>query len=314
MEIAACFDHNFVMPTGVMIYSVCANNRDAEINFHLLVNENVTAQDRKDLMGTIAGFNNKKLLFYPIKDTIIGKVPLSKQWSTAIYYRFFLAVFLPHTIDKVLFLDSDIIVRNSLDSLWNTNIEDYSLAAVFDSALDANSETYNRLHYSSKAGYFNSGVMLINLDYWRKIDAVKTFFEYVDSHYEALDYFDQDVLNAVFYQQKLLLSPKYNFQNAFMFSTPKYDCEKYGEEVTSAMNDPVIVHFTDSKPWYKYDRDPNPYNSTFYKYQDQTQWRGKKIENRPLKLRLINFIADTLRHLKLKTSLKSVYLNIPPVD
>lgn len=315
MDIVTSFNHNFVMPAGVMIYSVCANNRDAEINFHLLVNEDVTVQDRKDLMETIAGFNNKKLFFYLVDDTIVGTLPpVSKQWNMVVYYRFFIANYLPNTINKVLYLDSDVIIRNSLETLWNTDIENYPVAAVFDQLLDADIETYKRLQYSPVAGYFNAGVILINLDYWRKTDVVKSFLEYADSHYEVLEYNDQDVLNAVFHQQKLLLSPKYNFQNKLMYSIPQYDCEKYGEEVTSAMNDPVIVHFTGSKPWDKYDRDPNPYNSTFYKYQDQTKWRGKKIERRPLKLKLINFIADTLRHLKLKPSLKSDYLNIPPVD
>ena len=53
MDIVACTDKWFVMPTGVMMYSVCANNQDTEIMFHLVVDESVTDADRNDLKKTV---------------------------------------------------------------------------------------------------------------------------------------------------------------------------------------------------------------------------------------------------------------------
>ena len=62
MHIALCLDRGYVMPTGVMMYSVCANNLDAEIDFHVVIDESVTDKDKKDIEDTIFPFEGKKIL------------------------------------------------------------------------------------------------------------------------------------------------------------------------------------------------------------------------------------------------------------
>lgn len=65
-HIVACFDYSFVMSAGVMMCSVCVNNPDVDIVFHLIVDESVTEDDRNDITETVAQFKDKRALFNDI--------------------------------------------------------------------------------------------------------------------------------------------------------------------------------------------------------------------------------------------------------
>lgn len=315
MDIVACLDKGFVMPTGVMMYSVCVNNQDTEIMFHLVVDESVTDADRNDLKRTVESFEGKKVTFYTVNSRNFQEMPaLVKGYriTQSAYYRLFLTEILPTNIEKVLYLDGDIIVRHSLLPLWNTDLTDYSLAAVIDYEEDTMS-FYERLNYPRRYSYFNSGVLLINLKYWREHDVVKVFNSYIEEHRSDIVYHDQDVLNAVFYNKKILLPIKYNTSVGFCKRQKKYD-PKYEDEVLNTRKDPVIIHYTETKPW-QYCRYPHPFESSFFKYQSQTCWKDWPIEDqRPLQLRLRHAVADTLRKLKLWPKLPQVFIDLSPVD
>jgi len=197
--------------------------------------------------------------------------------------------------------------------LWNIDLSGYALGVVCD-AEGWNIEYFNRLRYPSQSGYFNSGVLLINLEYWREHDVKSDFLNYIKEHRENIKYHDQDVLNYVFHDKKKSLPIKYNLMHSYLWKKPHYDYWLYEKEVLAARKDPVIVHFTGAfKPWDKYQRCPHPFRSTFYKYQNQTKWKGVKTDYRPLKLRLINFVADVLRSLGFKNEYRG-YIEIPPID
>lgn len=96
----------------------------------------------------------------------------------------------------------------------------------------------------------------------------------------------------------------------------QYDYKKYEREIEESRKNPVVVHFTPGKPW-QYSRLPqHPFSSTFFKYQSQTRWKGVKIDRRPFKLRVINFVADTLRKYGLKSQVlpRYEYIEIAPID
>lgn len=317
MEIVACFDRGFVMPTGVMMYSVCKNNADVMINFHLLVDKTVTEEDKNNLLQTVSEFEEKTVCFYLMdKDLYDGLPPVVENIniSNATYYRLSVAEILPKTIDKVLYLDGDLIVRQSLLPLWNTDISEFAAAAVYERQYQMSSSDYfDRLGYAPQLGYFNAGVMLINLDFWRKDGVAKQLIDYLNDYPERIKWADQDALNYVLKEDKLELPPKYNFVNAFIYAK-SFDKAQSEEAVKSAMENPVIVHFTAEKPWYKYVRDLHPYRNTFFKYQEETRWKSQRVDRRPIKLKLVNAIADIMRFLKLKPKLDPRYVDIPPID
>ena len=316
MDIVACLDKGFVMPTGVMMYSVCANNQETEIMFHLVVDESVTDTDRNDLKRTVESFQGKQVAFYTVDSRNFQEMPaLAKGFriTQSAYYRLFLTDILPINLDKVLYLDGDIIVRHSLLPLWITDLTDFALAAVTD--YDENdTDKYERLKYPRSYSYFNSGVLLINLQYWRAHDAVKVFNNYLQEHRSDIVSHDQDVLNAVFYDKKVKLPLKYNLSLGFYKKEKNYDYQKYKDMVLEARKDPIIIHYTISKPW-KYVRFPHPFESSFFKYQSQTCWKDlPKTDQRPLLLKWRHAVADTMRKLKLWPKLPQLFDDMPPVD
>ena len=316
IDIVACLDKGYVMPTGVMIYSACANNPDLDIDFHVIIDESISDNDKQDLIDTISPFEGKRCLFYNVNSHLYKNFPLThSQWLTlATYYRILLTEILPDSVTKVIYLDGDCIVRHSLLPLWTTDISNYAIGTVFN-AFEGQIERFNRLRYSPDFGYFNAGVLLINMDYWRKHQVSNSLIEYINKYPERIAVADQDVMNYVLKDSKISLHPKYNFQTDMLRRTPCFYYWKYEDKVKEAIADPVIIHFTSlEKPWYAYMRNPHPYISSFVKYQNQTKWKGVKIEKRNLKKRLRNNIGDFLRMIKVLPSLKSRYIELSPID
>lgn len=90
-------------------------------------------------------------------------------------------------------MDGDIIVRNNLNELWNTDIKDYAIGAVPDQS-EGLIVFYNRLKYPPRLGYFNSGVLLINLKYWRDNNLTEQFNKFLQTYPERVVFHDQDIL------------------------------------------------------------------------------------------------------------------------
>ena len=316
IHIVACLDKGYVMPTGVMIYSACANNPDSDIDFHMVVDESVSDNDKKDLIDTISQFEGKRGFFYSVNSHLYKIFPLTNfKWLTrATYYRILLPEILPDSVRKVIYIDGDCIIRHSLIPLWRTDISEIAIGAVFN-AFEGQIERFNRLRYSPDLGYFNAGVLLINIDYWRKHNVVNSLTDYIYRYPERIAFEDQDVMNVVLKDSKKSLPPKYNFQTDMLRCTPCFHYWKYEDEVKEAISDPVIIHFTSrEKPWYKYMRNPHPYKSSFVKYQNQTKWKGVKIEKRFLKVRSRNYIGDILRFIKILPPIRPRYIELSPID
>ena len=322
MDIVICTDKNYVMPCGVMLYSICKNNKSEDITFHIICDNSLDNKDQQSLKKTILlnPENNKKIIFYIIGNESLNDFPrldktTPKNYITkATYYRLYIAKILPNSIDKVLYLDCDIIVRHSLKELWNTDISNISVAVVPDVA-EGLIDKYNRLHYPQNKGYFNSGVLLLNLKKWRQEDKFSAFITFMNEHPDWIKLHDQDVMNRVFYDDKISLPIKYNFQEGFLWNDIFYDYWKYEDQVLAARKDPVILHFTDSKPWVE--GCEHPYRDEFFKYQKETEWAGTPLltygPTPRLKHKIMNYIKNILRHMKILSPLPTYppkYINL----
>lgn len=316
MDIVTCLDKNFVMPTGVMLYSVCANNIESDIVFHLVVDESVTEKDKIDLKETVTAFEGKSVLFYQLSSIKFKNFPALKQQNRltqATYYRLMLGEILPSSVHKVLYLDGDIVVRHSLHSLWETDLTDIALAAS-PSALCGYIVIYNRLKIPCHYGYFNAGVLLINLDYWRIHNVVNDFENFVKTRSKDILLHDQDVLNGVLFDKKIILPIRYNMIPGYLSKRPTYEYLRFEKEVLESRKDPIIIHYADCHPW-KYTRDPHPFASTFFKYQAKTRWKNSPIvDKRSLFLRLRHLITDVQNKLGIKSKKESYFVELSPLD
>lgn len=294
MDIVACTDHNFVMPTGIMMYSVCVNNIDSIITFHVIIGDGVSNHQIEELRNTVISFTDKTIRFYRVEDEKYSQLPQRSDHPSitqATYYRLDLANILPPEIDKVLYLDGDIICRRPLHALFDTDISQNAIAGVHD-VWEHIYEQQNHLHLSPWRGYFNAGVLLINLKWWRENNSTDAFYSFICQHGDWIKCQDQDVLNYVFNEHKLILPIKYNLATDFLYNTTEY--KRYSDQLDEAIHDPVLIHYIVIKPWQKSSR--HPYRSTFLKYKSQTIWKNEPLqEDRPLSLRVRLAIGKVLR-------------------
>ena len=200
-----------------MMQSLCVNNKEEKITFHLIIDGSVTQRDKNDLCAITAQFPDKTVEYYVIDKLFIDSIPHLKgrYLSQAMYYRLYLSEILPKSINKVLYLDCDMIVCHSLRTLWDIDVSHVALAGIPDVL---SGEEIDRLGYPSELNYFNAGVLLINLDYWRDNDVLSEFLAYITKQGSNLYHHDQDVLNYVFREKKVLLPIKFNFISSFLFT------------------------------------------------------------------------------------------------
>lgn len=278
MIIVCATDNNFVQHCSIMLTSLLMNNKDVTI--YVLTegltpdNIRILEEETKDKGG--------KLVVSVVDSSIIDKFPLSNlsalsHISKATYYRLLMADILPESVEKVIYLDCDIVVNGNLEELWNTDVSEKPLAAV----LQLGSGSYcERLGYPIQYGYFNAGVNLMNLDYCRKNDLSNKFIKYIEENYSSLKYNDQDVLNVFFYDKCIHLMPQWNM-TPIMFDPyiqRRGDRRNgvivngYWEEKKNAIQhrkDANIIHYVAKpKPWDK--NCVHPLYNLYYEYADKT--------------------------------------------
>ena len=281
MDILILTSHAYCMPYCVMLTSLIHNTPGIDLVLHVMEGPGLTSEDKNAIIKTVG--NNNKVLFYELGDmleSLIAKLPTDrKDRITSVYSKLFVDQILPSSIDKVLWLDGDMIVRHSIVDLWNTDITDYPIAYVRDVG-NNNVEFYNRLGYSYNDGYFNTGVILYNLKYWRQNNVNKDIMNVLEYDSNRISILDQDVLSLVFHKKKKVLPFKYNFQTWFLLKNKfiQISIPDYGEDIMKASVDPVIYHYIGSdKPWmYICDQ---PGIKEWESYQNMTVWGGIKIKN-----------------------------------
>lgn len=303
MNIVLCTDNNYAMPCGVTITSVIENNKDSFITFHI-VGMDLSEEVKATLLSISSVYNNVSVLFHELKKDFIESYNFStydsNYMSLATYVRLFFEKILPSEVDKIIYLDCDMIVRGSLADLWNVNIDNYSIAGVEDLyASKPEVDSFNRLGYDEAYQYFNAGMVLINLKYWREHGMNKVFLDFFKNIDGKLLFYDQDILNGALYSSKLILPFKYNVLEYYYLRKTNLSDNK--KEVYSAMEDPIIVHYTGvDKPWIK--SCLHPLKDEFFKYKSISLWKDTPLSwgKRPLSNKIKYYKRIVLYTLKLK--------------
>lgn len=276
-HVVFCPDNNYAMPCGVAMVSLLENNTGEDITIHIIGME--LTDVNKEPLQQIADKYRTKIVFYNIDKEYLEKFNLAmdgpRYINIAAYVRFFIPCILSSEIDKVLYLDSDLIVASGLEDLWNTSIENYPVAGVQDGLIFYDKHLYERLGYSEQYPYINSGVLLINLKYWRENNVLNKLLDYTKENYEQIVFLDQDVINGALHESILLLPFRFNITS--IFYQRDWGSNKYSEAVAEARKNPAIIHYvSENKPWQK--GRFHPQTPTFLKYKALSPW-----VNEPLK-------------------------------
>jgi lipopolysaccharide biosynthesis glycosyltransferase len=261
------------MPACVLMCSVAENNKEeGPLHFHVFVDESVGDEERQHVITTANNYDIN-VDFYRIDKSMFDGWYLG-HLSVAAYYRLILEDILPQNIHRVIYLDCDMIVRHSLMPLWEMDLEGKALAAVPDLS-EAVPERYQRLGYPAREGYFNSGMLVINVDYWREHNLKKVFLEYFTHNMSRCLQHDQDVLNVCCLDSKKVIDLKWNCQDGFFYTRKYISVERYRDQWQEALTKPVVLHYTAAKPWEV--GCDHPYKDEFFKYQQKTIWRDATL-------------------------------------
>ena len=266
MNIILACDDRFVPFCSVVISSTIKYNDN--VSFYIFT-EGLTDKSICSLQKLVKGTSNV-ISVKVVDKEIVKRFPLPKDEglshiSVATYFRLFSTELLPE-LDKAIYLDCDILVRGSLRELWNMDMGENYLAAVYHpNSLSINNGAFNRLEIPISQGYFNAGVLLMNLKKWKEDGIYQKCMDFIRNKYANIRNHDQDVLNAVCGKQSLVLSCKWNMQNIFYevrfwYKTNDPYNKRYQSELRDAkyvISESIIVHFAAvPKPWEWYSMHP----------------------------------------------------------
>ncbi len=250
----AC-DKNYAPFYGVMLNSLFRHNPQSRFDIYLLTDDSFGSNIRHQYEVLVAS-HNSRLTIRMVDKNDLASCPLNinHHVNLAGYYHFLMPKLLPPSVDKIIYMDGDMIVRGDIRPIWDIDMDGYAMSAPLDGNTFEQSQ-YARLGMKRRSGYVNNGFALFNLKYWREHNISDKMFSYVNEHYNALTLMDQDVENAVLEDVIKPMPIKYNFQILmFMDYFWRNFTPEFKEEVLASASSPIIVHYTGSiKPWnFKY--------------------------------------------------------------
>ena len=277
MNILYTLNDKFVPQVSASICSICENNKDIEeINFYLISKE-ITDDNKAKLQDFIKSYGRNVTIkeLGDIKQYFDFEFDTT-GWNPIVLARLILDKFLDESIDKVLYIDGDTIVRGSLKELWQTDLGDNILAASIEPTVDKKrKENLGLENYP----YYNAGVLLINLNKWRNEKAGKIILDYYKANNGRLFANDQDAINAALAGKRYTLLPKYNFYNIFYQYPYKFLKKLMGtveyfdkNEFEKCVENPVIIHYLgEERPWRIGNN--HKYKNDYVESLNKTPWK-----------------------------------------
>lgn len=273
MNIVLTLDNNYCQHAAVVIASVCYNNPQKHIFF--IITDYISEHNIAILSKLVQSYNST-IIFRNInldltKNFPIGIHTANTYVTLATYYRLFMIDLLPSYIDKVLYLDCDLVVNGSLEELWNWEFKGITCIAAVEEQLSIGIKRTKALGYPQKYSYFNAGVLLVDVNKMREAYSYKKAINYIQQKKDIIQYHDQDVLNGLFYDKKEFLPLEFNVMDIYLYQRTKLP-QRYINEEKSLLS-PKIIHFSGPmKPWFKECK--HPYKELYYFYLSNTEWRS----------------------------------------
>lgn len=281
MNILYTFNDKFVPQVAAAITSVCENNKEMEdIHFYLMV-LNVTEKNKEKLTKYIHTYL-REVTFIELKDMqkYFDFTINTSGWNPIVLARLLLDRLLPDSLDRVIYLDGDTIVRGSLKELWETSMGDHVIGASLEPTY-----SHERKNAIGMKGYpyYNAGVLLIDLVKWRKEKIGEEIIQFYTEYDGKLFSNDQDAINGSQKGKIYTLSPKFNYYNIFDQYPYSYLCKLCDypyiqkDVFEEARKNPVIVHYLgEERPWRIGNH--HRFRKDYDLYLNKTPWKGMNYE------------------------------------
>lgn len=245
INILVTLDHNYIPHLNVMLHSLLHSNPDCSFCVYLLHSALVS----EDVASTEKVLSDRgKLILINASEVRLEGAPITSRYPKEIYYRIFAAKYLPEDIDRVLYLDPDLIVNGSIRELYDLPMEEYYFAAASHTGPLLRKVNELRLDMDEESPYINSGVMLMNLKRLREEQNYDDVFAFIEKRKKLLILPDQDIISSL-YGRKIypLDTYRYNMSEALLQMHAPFERELDLEWVRKHS---VIIHYCGrNKPW-----------------------------------------------------------------
>lgn len=278
-------DDHFAEILGISMISLFDNSKEMEEIIVYILDGGITLENKRRI-ETICKKNRRHAPIWIRTKNIQEELGI-KVWtdrgSLSQYARLFISSMLPENITKVLYLDCDIIINQSIKELWNLPMQGKTIAAL----MDAFSKYYRaNIGLKEQDIMFNSGVMLIDLILWKKKKVEDRLLKLITTYHGKIQQGDQGALNAVLARDVYCFEPRFNsvtifydfsYQELLIYRKPPKFYPK--EQIIEAVENPVIIHFTTSflskRPWIKGCQ--HRYVEKWKKYKMESPWKEEPL-------------------------------------
>ena len=251
INILVTLNQFYIEPLRVMLCSLCESNPENKFRV-FVVHSSLKEKDFIRIRSAVSGDRCE------IVDTYVPyerfpDLPSSKRWPKEACYRIFAAHILPEDLDRVLYLDPDTVVINNLGKFYTIDFENNLFAACTHMFEPMQIICRARLNMAQKSVYINSGVMLINLEKFRKEQKTEQIYDYVKNNRKRIYLFDQDILNGLYHGKTLAVNPLlYNLDERYF---KLHNMNPYSKtnriDYNWVRENTVIIHFSSKKkPWH----------------------------------------------------------------
>ena len=276
IRILCSTDDNYAPYTGIMLTSLFMNNRNEAFDVYILT-RGLNDKNSGKLRSVGKKFKSKVIIL-TVDLSVFEDCPIrpGDHVTLETYFRLLAPQLLPEHVDRVLYLDVDMIINGPIRELWDWNIHGNALGAIIDESF-CNPEIYSRLGLDFSNPYFNAGVLLLDLKYWREKNVSARCMQCINDNPDILLFHDQDTLNRVLQNEKVLLPIAYNFQTGYYLSWiyPDYP-EDFQAHIQEVAKSPIIIHFSGPmKPWVVGSDQP-------YRYYYRYYWKNSLWKDVPL--------------------------------
>ncbi len=259
MNICILLNSKFVDLALVFLNSLFINNKKNKFDIYLLysdLNNNEIAK-----LDNFINNHDSKLIKLKINKKIFDNFINNSDYPNEVYYKLLMAKLVPNDVKRLLFCDVDIIVNKSISDLYNTDFKGATLAAVSDYFVNK----YDKKHLANldlnEHNYFNVGIMLINLEKFRKFDFLDKSVDILNKYGKFIKYPEQDILNIIFKDKVLYLDEKYNYISKIRGFSDGFN---YIINKNNILESLCIIHYAGIKPFNElYD---GKYYEIFWKY------------------------------------------------
>lgn len=277
-------DDNYAPYAGVAVTSIFENNKHFDEIHIYIVTLSMNEQNRNKYMS-LAQRYGRKISFIDVEDIVAyfkeHNMP-TYGGSYATYVKLFCLSKFDPNIDRVIYIDADMIIEGKLDGLVTCDMGIAPCAMAVDRTCD---------FYKTSIGmekddlYFNAGLIVFNMYEWRKQQCEQQLREHIEKVRAIYPFCDQDLMNILFSRQTYKLPLKYNYNtDIVLYKEPWYYCAIYDtpnnyytlEELKEAGNDVVVYHCFESiaaRPWVKDSSFPNPKKELWDNYLAKSEWK-----------------------------------------